>query len=179
VNTITAEVPALAPNVPIRDGRRDLGGELVCPARERDGSRCTSESGMWSYAHLCDRHAAMLRVGAKVVLVNGTRLDGPAWTRATRLGLYVRPYACTSSTCEWCGSTDAEVGTVCPKAIRCPRCGAGTGQSCRRPSGHRAMQLHAQRIAAAERMSGQPGALLDSDPAGLRERVFEGVRHAS
>ena len=75
-------------NTPIRDGRRDLGGETQCPARARDGSRCTAESGMWSYAHLCSRHSELLRRGVKVVLVNGTRLDH-MWRRATRLGEYV------------------------------------------------------------------------------------------
>jgi hypothetical protein len=77
-------------NVPISSRRRDVGGEQVCPARERDGSRCTADSGMWSFAHLCPRHAEMLRRGVKVVLVNGTRLDR-SWVEATRHGEYTDP----------------------------------------------------------------------------------------
>lgn len=50
--------------------------------------------------------------------------------------------------CAWCGSESA-VG-VCPKSIACQRCGAGPGSPCRRPSGHRAAELHADRIRQAE-----------------------------
>lgn len=81
----------LPPNVPIRDGRCDLGGETVCPARERDGQRCSAAAGMFTYAHLCERHYAHVVRGVRVVLVNGTTLDGPAWTRARRLGIYTAP----------------------------------------------------------------------------------------
>ena len=76
-----------ANNIPISNKRRDLGGEQQCPARERDGSRCLAESGMWSYSHLCARHHRLLARGVKVVLVNGTRLDR-IWAEATRLGEY-------------------------------------------------------------------------------------------
>lgn len=55
----------------------------------------------------------------------------------------------TTDTCEWCGGHDT-TGT-CPRSITCPRCGAIPGAWCRRPSGHRADQLHAERIALAER----------------------------
>lgn len=51
--------------------------------------------------------------------------------------------------CAWCGG-DALVGTVCPKSLACPTCGAEPGARCKRPSGHKATQLHAARIAAAE-----------------------------
>jgi hypothetical protein len=80
--------PALTPNTPIRDGRRDVGGETQCPVRERDGSRCTADSGMWTYGHICSRHAEQLRRGRKLVLVNGARLDAP-WAMPGRLGLYL------------------------------------------------------------------------------------------
>jgi hypothetical protein len=75
-------------NIAISRRRRDVGGEQVCPVRERDGSRCTNESGMWTFAHVCQKHSEQLRRGRKLVLVNGTRLDKP-WTKATRLGEYV------------------------------------------------------------------------------------------
>jgi len=51
--------------------------------------------------------------------------------------------------CPWCGGL-ALVGTTCPKGIECPRCGVPAGDSCRRPSGHRADVLHAARVALAE-----------------------------
>lgn len=50
--------------------------------------------------------------------------------------------------CPYCGS-DAAVGP-CPLSIECPHCGAPEGSSCKRPSGHRASQVHAERIAEAE-----------------------------
>jgi hypothetical protein len=75
-------------NVAISRRRRDLGGEQVCPVRERDGSRCENESHMWTYAHICTKHAEQLRRGRKLVLINGTRLDTP-WTQAARIGEYV------------------------------------------------------------------------------------------
>lgn len=65
--------------LPIRDGRRDIGGETQCPVRERDGSRCEN---------ICSQHADQLRRGRKLILVNGTRLDVP-WTPARRLGVYL------------------------------------------------------------------------------------------
>lgn len=56
--------------------------------------------------------------------------------------------------CTFCGG-DAIVGTTCPKAIECPSCHAGAGESCKRPSGHRAAELHVARVAVAE---------MDSEP---------------
>lgn len=53
--------------------------------------------------------------------------------------------------CSWCGGL-AIVGTTCPKAIACRRCGASPGQSCQRPSGHRADQLHLIRVNDAEHL---------------------------
>jgi hypothetical protein len=61
--------------------------------------------------------------------------------------------------CPYCGSDEYDPATTCPKSIACPTCKAEPGQSCRRPSGHRAMTLHAPRIAAAE--STDPGAQLE------------------
>jgi hypothetical protein len=52
------------------------------------------------------------------------------------------------SECPWCGGENTS--GVCPKSITCPKCGVGPGVSCRRPSGHRAAQLHAARIELAE-----------------------------
>lgn len=45
--------------------------------------------------------------------------------------------------CRWCGGNAPE--DSCPKGLTCPRCGAQPGQSCKRPSGHRASELHRQR----------------------------------
>lgn len=36
-------------------------------------------------------------------------------------------------------------------AVKCPSCGRGPGQWCRRPSGHPAMNLHAPRAVEADR----------------------------
>jgi len=52
--------------------------------------------------------------------------------------------------CSWCGGW-ARKGTTCPKSIICPKCGAPPGKRCRRPSGHEADTLHAERIKVAER----------------------------
>lgn len=51
--------------------------------------------------------------------------------------------------CPWCRG-DVVPGTTCPKSIPCPKCHAPAGSSCKRPSGHRAMTLHADRIREAE-----------------------------
>lgn len=61
------------------------------------------------------------------------------------------PRGLTPEPCEFCGS-DGAVG-VCPKSLECPRCHAGPGKSCVRPSAHRAAELHSGRIALAEEMS--------------------------
>lgn len=84
-----AATPHKAPNVPLVDGRPDLTGDTRCPVRERDGSRCEAEAGMWSYGHICDNHAAQLRLGRKLILVNGTRLDRP-WSMPGRFGWWVK-----------------------------------------------------------------------------------------
>lgn len=44
----------------------------------------------------------------------------------------------------------AETVATCPRSLSCPVCGARPGQSCKRPSGHRAAELHAARLALAE-----------------------------
>lgn len=51
--------------------------------------------------------------------------------------------------CEWCGA-EADVTTTCPKSIACPTCKAQPGHPCKRPSGHKAAQLHADRVQKAE-----------------------------
>jgi hypothetical protein len=51
--------------------------------------------------------------------------------------------------CTWCGAMAAE-GSVCPHSIRCPTCGRGPGQRCKRPSQHDAAEMHATRWQAAE-----------------------------
>lgn len=47
---------------------------------------------------------------------------------------------------------DASPLTTCPRSITCPRCHARAGARCKRPSGHPANELHAERTAAAERL---------------------------
>lgn len=61
--------------------------------------------------------------------------------------------------CPYCGGRSV-AGTLCPKAIRCPRCAAPAGSSCRRPSGHRAASIHATRITAAEAVDERNGIVL-------------------
>lgn len=51
--------------------------------------------------------------------------------------------------CNWCGG-DADPTTACPKSIVCPTCAAKPGESCRRPSGHRASTMHASRWQKSE-----------------------------
>lgn len=69
-------------------------------------------------------------------------------------------------TCHWCGGP-ADTESTCPKSIECPSCGAGPGESCHRPSGHRAATMHARRWQLAE---GGFGYLLPApDPFGQPE----------
>ena len=49
--------------------------------------------------------------------------------------------------CEWCKGVSR--GDVCPRSLECPSCSVKPGASCVRPSGHRAAQIHKDRIAAA------------------------------
>lgn len=61
----------------------------------------------------------------------------------------------TLAPCEWCGS-EADVTTTCPRSIECPDCKAPPGSPCKRPSGHRAAQLHAARVRTAEALPPKP-----------------------
>jgi hypothetical protein len=49
--------------------------------------------------------------------------------------------------CEWCNGTSR--GDVCPRSLDCPECLSKAGLSCKRPSGHRASEIHKARITAA------------------------------
>jgi len=49
--------------------------------------------------------------------------------------------------CEWCNGTSR--GDICPRSLECPDCLAKAGLSCKRPSGHRASEIHNARIKAA------------------------------
>lgn len=71
--------------------------------------------------------------------------------------------------CQWCGGEDA-AGT-CPKSLECPSCHAAPGSSCKRPSGHRASRLHAERVAAAERADRDALALPQLDLDGGETRL--------
>lgn len=83
------EAPHIHPNVPLVGGRPDLkGSETQCPVRERDGSRCTADAGMWSYGHVCSKHSRQLGRGRKLILVNGTRLNA-MWKMPGRFGWWV------------------------------------------------------------------------------------------
>ena len=49
--------------------------------------------------------------------------------------------------CTWCkGNTR---GDTCPRSLQCPSCNATPGNSCKRPSGHTAPELHKDRVKAA------------------------------
>lgn len=60
----------------------------------------------------------------------------------------------------------AVTGTVCPKSQPCPTCGASRGAPCTRPSGHRAAELHTERVLAAESIDRRNGLAPEQlDPA--------------
>jgi hypothetical protein len=66
--------------------------------------------------------------------------------------------------CRWCGA-EAVAGSVCPRSLACPACGARPGRRCKRPSEHDAAEMHAARWQAAERMDRVAlGASLTSQP---------------
>jgi hypothetical protein len=48
--------------------------------------------------------------------------------------------------CKWCKGVSR--GDVCPRSLECPSCSAKPGASCVRPSGHRAAEIHKDRINA-------------------------------
>lgn len=47
--------------------------------------------------------------------------------------------------CEFCGGEVAVDAGPCPLSFECPTCHAKPGEWCKRPSEHRAAQLHADR----------------------------------
>ena len=53
----------------------------------------------------------------------------------------------TETKCTWCNGVTR--GDVCPRSLVCPTCDAQPGLSCKRPSGHRASELHNARIKTA------------------------------
>lgn len=58
--------------------------------------------------------------------------------------------------CARCG-VHVHKGTTCPKSIGCPVCKASPNAPCKRPSGHRAAEMHAPRYEAAERQDWDAG----------------------
>ena len=66
--------------------------------------------------------------------------------------------------CEFCEGTTR--GDTCFKAVVCPSCQAAPGRSCIRPSGHKASEIHADRIKAAQALD---------DAAGFNWREAYGV----
>jgi hypothetical protein len=60
---------------------------------------------------------------------------------------------------EWCATCKCWTiaGTRCPKSVACPHCRVAAGRSCRRPSGHRADTLHAERYELAEAIDAAAG----------------------
>ncbi len=73
-----------------------------------------------------------------------------------------------------CGCGPQARGT-CPHATACPQCHAAPGSPCKRPSGHPAGAMHAERYRAAERADAAacPGFEPIETPAGT------GCRHCS
>jgi deoxycytidylate deaminase len=57
--------------------------------------------------------------------------------------------------CEYCDGYTR--GDTCYKAVGCPSCSAKVGQSCVRPSGHKASRIHADRVALAQYVDDQKG----------------------
>jgi hypothetical protein len=55
--------------------------------------------------------------------------------------------AAETETCEWCGGEVANDAGPCPYSFKCPSCHAKPGQKCKRPSGHEAAEMHAERLA--------------------------------
>jgi hypothetical protein len=47
--------------------------------------------------------------------------------------------------------------SICPLEVACNTCGALPGRKCRRPSGHVAMTLHAERVELAEELDRRNG----------------------
>jgi hypothetical protein len=76
--------------------------------------------------------------------------------------------------CTWCGGT-ADPRTTCPRAVICPTCGAAPGDSCKRPSGHRAAELHAARVYLAEASDRYNAAGTNTPQEGVGS---DGARHA-
>ena len=48
-------------------------------------------------------------------------------------------------------------GDTCYKEVECPTCKAGVGKNCMRPSGHKASQIHIQRVALAQQIDDKKG----------------------
>src|SRR4051794_26936904 len=69
--------------------------------------------------------------------------------RSLRAGSPPARRAAVSVTCEWCGG-GVDPASTCARSIECPHCHAAPGHPCHRPSGHRADELHAARVSAAE-----------------------------
>jgi hypothetical protein len=62
----------------------------------------------------------------------------------------------TLETCPHCGGM-AMTESICPLEVACNTCGALPGRKCRRPSGHVAMTLHAERAELAEELDRRNG----------------------
>lgn len=67
-----------------------------------------------------------------------------------------RPRQPGHSKCAVCGGWAVD-GSMCPQSIECPTCGAQPGRPCKRPSGHRAQQLHQLRWLEAEAIDARKG----------------------
>lgn len=66
---------------------------------------------------------------------------------------------------------------TCPHSIACPKCHAGPGKFCQRPSGHRAAEMHAERYRESERADALhcPGFEPIETPAGTGCRNCSGL----
>lgn len=61
----------------------------------------------------------------------------------------------TPKDCNWCKGTTR--GDNCAMSVTCPSCKSEPSKSCYRPSGHRASELHADRIKLAQTVDDNKG----------------------
>ncbi len=59
--------------------------------------------------------------------------------------------------CPWCKCNPVHPDAVCPWSLTCPTCQARPGGRCKRPSGHDAANMHADRYLLAERLDADAG----------------------
>jgi endogenous inhibitor of DNA gyrase (YacG/DUF329 family) len=121
------------------------------------GARCrVVDEHRWAGGYLGTVDMVSLGRGRKTTWVR-LRVDAPGLPYAT---LPARPQAYQDTIwlapgellaavdCEWCGGAITD-GSTCPRSLPCS-CGAKPGGPCYRPSGHKAPELHGERVQAAQ-----------------------------